>query len=130
MVGETEPISQSTTTATSVTTSSSVTTDSANAPTNIISGRPIANNAHSPLSTLESWTDEEVAGLRKALKVHGTRWSDIAQMIGTAKTPHQCMNFYYTYNKKLGLDQIIQKIKVMVFKLEQYFISSLFIYLF
>ncbi|XP_024867406.1 uncharacterized protein LOC112451782 [Temnothorax curvispinosus] len=52
------------------------------------------------------WTDEELEQLRRALREHGTNWPKVAEQI-PGKTNHQCKNYYFTYRKKLSLDQVV-----------------------
>lgn len=52
------------------------------------------------------WTDEELDQLRKALREHGTNWPKVSESIA-GKTNHQCKNYYLTYRKKMGLDQVV-----------------------
>lgn len=59
------------------------------------------------------WTEEETEALKKGLRTYGTRWSEICQLVGPTKSQHQCKNFYFNYRKKLGLDQLLQKSKVI-----------------
>ncbi|XP_024086197.1 nuclear receptor corepressor 1 isoform X2 [Cimex lectularius] len=59
----------------------------------------------SPCS-LNSWSEEEISNLKRGLKLHGTRWHEVAQIVST-KSYNQCMNFFFKYQKKLGLDQLL-----------------------
>jgi len=52
------------------------------------------------------WSDEELEQLRRALREHGTNWPKVAEQI-PGKTNHQCKNYYFTYRKKLSLDQMV-----------------------
>lgn len=56
------------------------------------------------------WTDEEIESLKNAIKLHGMNWHEVSQTVG--KSHHQCMNFFFTYQQKLGLDQLIPNEKV------------------
>ncbi|KAL1129784.1 hypothetical protein AAG570_012728 [Ranatra chinensis] len=69
------------------------------------------NQAVSPShsSQMLRWTDEETEALKKGIKTHGTRWSEVSQMVGPTKSQHQCKNFFFNYRKKLGLDQLVQE---------------------
>uniref|UniRef100_A0A1B6DW30 Nuclear receptor corepressor 1 n=1 Tax=Clastoptera arizonana TaxID=38151 RepID=A0A1B6DW30_9HEMI len=55
------------------------------------------------------WTEEETEALKKGIKEHGNRWSEVSRVVGSSKTQHQCKNFFFNYRKKLGLDQILQE---------------------
>lgn len=65
-------------------------------------------NAASPGSQLLRWSDEEQEALKRGIREYGSKWSDVAQYI-SAKTSHQCKNFFFNYKKKLGLDLILQE---------------------
>ena len=52
------------------------------------------------------WTEDELKQLRRALREHGTNWPKVSEQI-PEKSNHQCKNYYLTYRKKLGLDQVV-----------------------
>lgn len=51
-----------------------------------------------------NWTDEEIQKLKDGLKLHGINWAQVAEVVGSGKTPQQCMAFFYKYMKKLNLE--------------------------
>ncbi|XP_054281476.1 uncharacterized protein LOC128999132 isoform X3 [Macrosteles quadrilineatus] len=58
---------------------------------------------------LQRWSEEEIEALKKGLREHGNRWSEVSQVVGPSKSHHQCKNFFFNYKKKFGLDQILQE---------------------
>lgn len=52
------------------------------------------------------WNEDELKRLRRALREHGTNWPKVSEQIPD-KSNHQCKNYYLTYRKKLGLDQLV-----------------------
>ncbi|CAH1393589.1 unnamed protein product [Nezara viridula] len=56
------------------------------------------------------WTDEEIESLKNAIKLHGMNWHEVSQAVG--KSQHHCMNFFFNYQQKLGLDQLIPNEKI------------------
>lgn len=60
-------------------------------------------------SQLTKWTDEEIEALKRGIAEHGTKWSEVSQMVGPSKTQYQCKTFYFNYRKKLGLDVALQE---------------------
>lgn len=63
------------------------------------------------IDTLDGWTDEETNALKKGIREHGTRWSEISKLIGPNKSHYQCKEFYFSFRKKLGLDLLVQEYK-------------------
>lgn len=61
--------------------------------------------------TLDGWTDEETNALKKGIREHGTRWSEISKLVGPNKSHYQCKEFYFSFRKKLGLDLLVQEFK-------------------
>lgn len=61
--------------------------------------------------TLDGWTDEETNALKKGIREHGTRWSEISKLVGQNKSHYQCKEFYFSFRKKLGLDLLVQEYK-------------------
>ncbi|XP_063982207.1 nuclear receptor corepressor 2 isoform X2 [Diachasmimorpha longicaudata] len=57
-------------------------------------------------SIARQWTEDELKQMRRALRELGTNWSKISEQI-PGKSNHQCKNYYLTYRKKLGLDQVV-----------------------
>ncbi|XP_011313369.1 nuclear receptor corepressor 1 isoform X2 [Fopius arisanus] len=57
-------------------------------------------------SIARQWTDDELKLFRRALREHGTNWPKVSEQIA-GKSNHQCKNYYLTYRKKLGLDQVV-----------------------
>lgn len=68
-----------------------------------------SNNISS--DTLDGWTDEETNSLKKGIREHGTRWSEISKLVGPNKSHYQCKEFYFSFRKKLGLDLLVQEFK-------------------
>lgn len=60
-------------------------------------------------SQLLKWTDEETEALKRAISEHGTKWSEVAQVVGSSKSQYQCKTYYFNYRKKLGLDASLQE---------------------
>lgn len=60
-------------------------------------------------SQLLKWTDEETEALKRGISEHGTKWSEVSQVVGSSKTQYQCKTFYFNYRKKLGLDAALQE---------------------
>lgn len=58
---------------------------------------------------LLKWTDEETEALKRAISEHGTKWSEVAQVVGSSKSQYQCKTYYFNYRKKLGLDSALQE---------------------
>ncbi|KAG1701337.1 Nuclear receptor corepressor 2 [Nymphon striatum] len=54
------------------------------------------------------WTEEEMNIAQSSLREHGNNWQRMADAVG-AKTKEQCKNFYFNYQKKLGLDSILKE---------------------
>lgn len=65
--------------------------------------------------TLDGWTDEETTALKKGIREHGTRWSEISKLVGPNKSHYQCKEFYFSFRKKLGLDLLVQEYKKVKF---------------
>ncbi|XP_050443089.1 uncharacterized protein LOC126847091 isoform X3 [Adelges cooleyi] len=61
--------------------------------------------------SLDGWTDEETNALKKGIREHGTRWSEISKLVGPNKSHYQCKEFYFSFRKKLGLDLLVQEYK-------------------
>ncbi|XP_050519955.1 uncharacterized protein LOC126893623 isoform X3 [Daktulosphaira vitifoliae] len=61
--------------------------------------------------SLDGWTDEETNALKKGIREHGTRWSEISKLVGPNKSHYHCKEFYFSFRKKLGLDLLVQEYK-------------------
>ncbi|XP_034945061.1 uncharacterized protein Smr isoform X3 [Chelonus insularis] len=57
-------------------------------------------------TTARQWSEDDLKQLRRALREHGTNWQKVSEQIN-GKSNHQCKNYYLTYRKKLGLDQVV-----------------------
>lgn len=51
---------------------------------------------------------------KEGLRQHGANWEAIADMVGT-KNKEQCRNFYFNYKRKLGLEEILQEYKKVIY---------------
>lgn len=67
------------------------------------------NTSPTSVSQLFKWTDEETEALKRGITEHGTKWSEIAQLVGPTKTPYQCRTYFFFNRKKLGLDVALQE---------------------
>ena len=69
------------------------------------------DSSTSPTSSSQQtkWTDEEMEALKLAIAEHGTKWSEVSQMVGTSKTQYQCKTLYFNYRRTLGLDAAMQE---------------------
>ena len=59
-------------------------------------------------SQMLKWMDEEIEALKRGITEHGTKWSEVAQIVGS-KTQYQCRTYFCIYRKKLGLDVALQE---------------------
>lgn len=62
-----------------------------------------------PLSSqMLKWTEDETEALKRGITEHGTKWSEVAQVVGS-KTQYQCRTYFCIYRKKFGLDFALQE---------------------
>lgn len=75
----------------------------------------------SPTSSSQhlKWTDEEAEALKRGISEHGTKWSEVAQVVGPSKTQYQCRTYFFIYRKKLGLDMALQEYNKVIYSFFQ-----------
>ncbi|GIY37536.1 nuclear receptor corepressor 1 [Caerostris extrusa] len=74
--------------------------------------RKLDNNSTGDPESCENikWTDSETDLIKQGLSQHGTDWESVASVVST-KSKEQCRQFFFSYKRKMGLDDIVHEFK-------------------
>ncbi|GIY85086.1 hypothetical protein CDAR_398251 [Caerostris darwini] len=74
--------------------------------------RKLDNNSTGDPESCENtkWTDSETDLIKQGLSQHGTDWESVASVVST-KSKEQCRQFFFSFKRKMGLDDIVHEFK-------------------